>query len=148
MRRRRWPGVRLIAGGVLALAALPQMGDYAMSLRPMQGDCRVLQVIDGDTVLLDCAGEGSFRARLLGFDTPEVFSPACAGEALKGALATQKLRALVWSAEEIAVGLRGTDRYGRRLVDMVLDGESVANAMIAAGLARPYAGAARQGWCA
>lgn len=147
-RRRRWPSVRLIAGGVLALAALPQMGDYALSLRPMQGDCRVLQVIDGDTVVLDCPGEGSFRARLLGFDAPEVFSPACASEALRGALATQRLRALVWTGDEITVGLRGHDRFGRRLVDMVIDGESVANKMIVAGLARRYGGAAREGWCA
>jgi endonuclease YncB( thermonuclease family) len=139
--------VRLIAGGILALAALPQAGDWVASLRPMQGDCRVLQVIDGDTVMLDCAGEGAFRARLLGYDAPEVFSPSCASEALRGALATQKLRALVWGAETITVGLRGHDRYGRQLVDMVIDGESVSNMMIAAGLARPYAGAARQGWC-
>ncbi len=83
-----------------------------MSLRPVAG-CRVTQVIDGDTVALACPGEDAGRVRLTGFDTPEVFSPQCASEALAGALATQKLRSLVWTGGEIGAIFRGYDRYGR-----------------------------------
>ena len=146
-RRRSWAGRLKLAGlGVVALVALPQLGDYAMSLRPVVG-CRVTQVIDGDTVALGCPGEPAGRVRLLGFDTPEVFSPGCASEALAGALATQKLRGLVWTGGEIEAIFRGHDRYGRRLAELSIDGTSVAQSMIASGHARPYGGAARGGWC-
>lgn len=148
-RRRRWSWagrLKALAFGALALAALPQAGDYAMSLRPVAG-CRVTQVIDGDTVALACPGEAPGRVRLLGFDTPEVFSPGCAAEALAGALATQKLRSLVWTGGRIEAIFRGHDRYGRRLAELQIDGTGVAQTMIASGHARPYDGAARDGWC-
>ena len=39
--------------------------------------CRVTYVVDGDTVHLACPETGEVKARLLGFDTPEVYSPGC-----------------------------------------------------------------------
>ncbi|WP_290897841.1 thermonuclease family protein [Hoeflea sp.] len=40
-----------------------------------------------------------------------------------------------------------TDRYGRTLACVYADGRDVAKALIAAGLARPYDGGRREGWC-
>jgi endonuclease YncB( thermonuclease family) len=110
-------------------------------------DCRVLRVVDGDTVELDCAGEGFLRARLLGFDTPEVFSPGCASELALGNAATRALERRIAASAEMRVELRGSDHHGRRLARLALDGEDVARPMIADGLARPYHGGRRRSWC-
>src|SRR4051812_44090057 len=66
-------------------------------------------VVDGDTLWLKRT-----KIRLERIDAPEVSHPACAAEAARGALAGQRLLALLnaggWKAEE-----HGRDIYGRRL---------------------------------
>ena len=110
--------------------------------------CRVVGVVDGDTVGLHCPGEtGIGRARVLGYDTPEIFSPKCLSETIRGTIAKWSLRLALWRAERIDVYRSGTDRYDRDLVRLSIDGADVAPRMIGAGLARPYAGGRRQGWC-
>lgn len=126
--------------------ALPAATFANGTLKPHDG-CAVVLAVDGDTVKLLCPGEGLVPARLTGFDTPEIFSPRCASELARGIVATASLDRLLFSAGHIAVSGEGTDRYGRRLVRLDLDGQDVANRMIASGLARPYAGGRRQGWC-
>ena len=73
--------------------------------------CAVARVVDGDTVILDCLGMGQFRARLMGFDTPETHRPRCNREALLGQAATRRLRALLDTPAGFAVQLGGWDRY-------------------------------------
>jgi len=109
--------------------------------------CRVTGVIDGDTVRLDCPDLAETRGRLLGFDTPEVVSPQCPAEWRKGMAATAYLRGQIWEAGEIEARPRGTDRYGRLLITLKLDGEDVAERMLASGHARVYHGGKREGWC-
>ena len=41
----------------------------------------------------------------------------------------------------------GHDRYGRELRNVQVDGQDVGETMLAAGLARSYAGGKKQGWC-
>jgi endonuclease YncB( thermonuclease family) len=110
-------------------------------------DCRLLRVIDGDTVDLDCPGEGFVRTRLLGFDTPETSSPGCASELTLGTAATRALDRRIAASAEMRVDFRGADHYGRRLARLSLDGTDVARPMIADGLARPYQGGRRPSWC-
>ncbi|MFW5641616.1 MAG: thermonuclease family protein [Roseicyclus sp.] len=110
--------------------------------------CRVTSVVDGDTVDMTCAATGPFRARLTGFDTPETFRPGCAAEARAARQATQRLRALVAQAQTVDARLGGTDRFGRRLVGLSLDGRDVGAVLIAEGLAVPYRGGRRIDWCA
>ncbi len=119
----------------------------AINVRSERADCRVARVIDGDTVDLDCAGEGLVRTRLMGYDTPEVYSPKCDVELALGTRATRALERRIDASREIHVAFRGTDRYGRRLARLSLDGTDVADPLIAAGLARPYEGGRRDGWC-
>lgn len=109
--------------------------------------CRIVEVIDGDTVGMDCAGM-PFRARLTGFDTPELFSPGCPAERAAALRAKQHLSALVSGGAPLGVTRHGQDRYGRTLVTLTVGGKPVASKMIAAGLARPYDGGRRGGWCA
>ena len=119
----------------------------AMALSPGRADCTVARVIDGDTVDLDCPGSGAVRARLVGFDTPEVFSPGCPSELARGTEATQALASKIDASREIGVAFRGADHYGRRLVRLSLDGSDVAGPMIAEGFARAYEGGRRRSWC-
>lgn len=110
--------------------------------------CQVTHVFDGDTVAMDCPGLGEFRARLTGYDTPEAFEPGCPEESALARAATDRLRALLATASAVEPGLAGTDRYGRRLVALRLDGRDVSATLISEGLAVPYSGGPRIDWCA
>ena len=115
-------------------------------LKPHLG-CAVLLVVDGDTVKLLCPGEGIRRARLLGFDTPEITDPGCAAERRLGLRAKARLTALVAAATRLDTHFQGNDRYGRALVQLRLDGRDVAATLIGEGLAVPYSGGRRISWC-
>ena len=154
-RRRRPTDPRLWLKLVIGLAGaglllLPLGADAVnAALGPKSdGGCRVVKVIDGDTVLLWCGGRGVEKVRLKGFDAPEVFSPQCPSEWARGVAATWHLRRLFFQADRIIVAFAGEDRYGRRLASVATDRGSIASRMIADGHARAYSGGARQGWCA
>lgn len=110
--------------------------------------CAVARVVDGDTVILDCLGLGQFRARLMGFDTPETHRPRCNQEAALGQAATRRLRALLDMPGAKAVELGGWDRYDRRLITITINGRDVGDTLIAEGLAQPYRRGQRPDWCA
>ena len=62
--------------GIFILPTIADLTNAAMKpVLAADGSCRILRVVDGDTVTLMCAEEGMQSARLLGFDTPEKFSP-------------------------------------------------------------------------
>jgi micrococcal nuclease len=149
-RRRRafgfWAGRVAVFGPVL-FVVLFRVAEIATGYTTPATGCRVTGVVDGDTVRLSCPGREENRGRLVGFDTPEVFSPQCASEWRRGVAATAYLRRAIWTADEIETRIRGTDRYGRLLVALYLDGENIAARMVASGHARVYHGGARTGWC-
>lgn len=149
--RRRSPMdriLRALMGLSFALGiGLPALSFANGTLKPHAG-CAVTLVVDGDTVKLYCPAEGFMTARLLGFDTPEIFSPLCLSELARGLTATAWLNAALFAAGHIAETSSGTDRYGRRLASLRLDGRDLAETIVAAGLARPYSGGKREGWCA
>ncbi len=136
---------------LLALLIVPSLADLVnAALKPVAGDggeCRILRVVDGDTLTLMCAEEGLESARLLGFDTPEKYSPKCAAEFVAAEKATWALRTLIQEADRLELAHDGTDRYGRSLVRLTLDGQDVARLMIRAGHARAYGGGLRGAWC-
>ncbi len=147
-RPRRGFGLRLgrvLLAAFLALVLLPPVGDAANGmLKPAEG-CRVVAVIDGDTVRIWCH-DGLHRARILAYDTPEL-SARCTSELVKAVAATWYLRWQLWRAGKITVRIDGNDRYGRKLILLLVDGEGVARRMVNAGLARWYDGGRRAGWC-
>lgn len=146
---RRWLKLIIVAAG-LGLVLLPGIADAvnAAFAPASRGGCRVAKVIDGDTVVLWCAGRGFQKARLKGFDAPEVFSPRCFSEWTKGLTATWHLRRIFFGAETVTVAFAGEDRYGRALVSVATDDGPVSGRMIADGYGRAYDGGQRQGWCA
>jgi len=137
--------------GLLALFLFPSLADLVnAAMKPVAGErgtCRILNVIDGDTVTLMCPDDGVERARLLGFDSPEKYAPNCMAELVAAEKATWALRTLIQKADRISVTHDGRDRYGRALLQMELDGVDVARRMIHAGHARAYGGGLRGGWC-
>ena len=135
----------VLSGGYAVLA--PVVDDWRSAARPMTRDCRISGVVDGDTVNLGCVGKGMMRARIVGYDTPELFSPGCAAEAEAAARAKQALATWAWHATSTEVAFLGRDRYGRELVDMRLSGQRVAEGMVGGGYGRRYLGKLRGGWC-
>lgn len=109
--------------------------------------CRVTYVADGDTVHLACPGTGEVKARLLGFDTPEVYSPRCTKELAAGRQATAVLRQLLRSGPITEARFQGHDRYGRELVRLEVGGQDLARRMIASGYAVSYSGGRHPDWC-
>lgn len=151
-RSFRNPGVwlkRVMLAAGLPLLALPYGTDalgVVIGPKSQQGCC-VATVIDGDTLTLWCPGRGLMKVRLRGFDAPEVFSPRCVSEWTSGMAATWHLRRILFGADKIDVGFGGTDRYGRQLASLAVDGRSVAGRMVADGHARRYDGGQREEWC-
>ncbi|MES2542420.1 MAG: thermonuclease family protein [Pseudomonadota bacterium] len=109
--------------------------------------CIATYIADGDTVHMACPGMGEVKARLLGFDTPEVYSPECSEELAAGQQATAILRQIIQSGPITDARFQGQDRYGRTLVRLEVAGQDVARQMISTGYAVPYSGGASPNWC-
>ena len=105
---------------------------------------RVTCVVDGDTIWL-----GGTKIRVADIDTPEVSRPRCKREARLGALATQRIQALLnrgaFSLTAAADG-RDEDHFGRKLRVVSRDGESLGTILVRDGLARAWGGK-RRSWC-
>jgi endonuclease YncB( thermonuclease family) len=112
---------------------------------------RVVEVIDGDTVTVRAqiwlGQEIQTRVRLAGADAPEL-KARCPQERV---LAERARDFLVRRLSDGDVMLRDVrhDKYGGRVVARLEtpSGEDLARSLIAAGLARAYAGEARRPWC-
>ena len=114
-------------------------GDFGLCASARQQNC----VVDGDTIRYD-----GVKIRLADIDAPEVFSPQCASEAALGQRATQRLLRLLNAGPFVLVrsGSRDEDRYGRKLRVIEREGRSLADTLVAEGLARRWDGA-RRSWC-
>lgn len=100
-------------------------------------------VVDGDTFWLN--GQ---KIRVADIDTPETHPARCPGEAALGDAATRRLQELLNAGDFSLRSVdRDRDRYGRLLRVVERDGQSLGDMLIAEGLARPYAGGIRAGWC-
>lgn len=116
---------------------------------PMAGE--VLRVIDGDTVSVRVqvwiGQDIETLVRVAGIDTPEL-KGKCAAERQKAMTAKQKVMRFL---ADNKVSLRNItlEKYaGRVKADIhASNGQSLAQYMIAQGVARPYGGEKRQSWC-
>ncbi len=108
------------------------------------GECyplAVTRVIDGDTV-----EAGEEHIRISNIDTPETWRPRCEREEMLGLLSTQRAAQIIYSASEVQFCPDGTDRYGRTLATVRVDGQDLGEMLIAERLARPWRGK-REEWC-
>ena len=114
----------------------------------------VLRVVDGDTVAVDASADmppelARLSVRLLGVDTPEKGGRAkCPSERQAGQAATAFTKAVIAEAQHILVCDPEWGKWGGRvLADLILDGRSLSEDLIAAGHGRPYSGGRRGSWC-
>jgi endonuclease YncB( thermonuclease family) len=110
----------------------------------------VIEVIDGDT--FDAAariwlGEAvEVHVRIEGIDAPELHA-RCPEERAR-ALAARDYLARRISGGKVELSAVHYDKYGGRVDAVVRDDRGdIGQAMIAAGMARPYHGERRKGWC-
>jgi endonuclease YncB( thermonuclease family) len=114
----------------------------------------VLNVYDGDTFFVrlpSCEKEMPFLCkrmgvRIEGMDTPER-KGLCEDEKKQAALASIKLEVMLRSAKRIELVNVRREKYGRLLGGLMIDGQDVVEEMVLSGMARPYHGEARKGWC-
>jgi endonuclease YncB( thermonuclease family) len=138
---------------LLALAAMPAIASPARAAETLPGPvrARVLQVIDGDTIAVAAriwlGQDVDIHIRLAGIDAPER-KGRCAAER-QAADAARDLVARLAAQGEVILSDIHYDKYGGRVLARVAapDGTDIAQALLAHGLARPYDGKRRQGWC-
>ena len=126
-----WSWLWLLLAAALALGGAP-LRAQAAATSPLHG--RVIAVADGDTVTVLDAQQRRHRVRLLGIDAPEQAQPW-------GAEAGAHLKALVLQ-HEVQVDFAKTDRHGRLVGTLRLQGQDVNLQLLRAGLAwhhKPYA---------
>lgn len=102
-------------------------------------------ITDGDTVQVSGERAGT---RLVGFNTPEKFSPQCEHERQLGERASARLRELVAQGSArltkvacaCAPGTEGTSKcnHGRYCGTLLVDGRDVGSILISEGLAVPF----------
>ncbi len=127
----------------LLLAALAAIAP-ARSCPPGAGaglPWKVERVVDGDTV-----AAGGYRIRLYGLNAPEIRG-VCDEEKALGRRAKARLEALIAGAGVVELRPAPPGKYSQIQAWLLLDGRDAAAQLIAEGLARPYHGGAKRGWC-
>ena len=120
-------------------------------LSAMSYPAEVLRVIDGDTfearVRIWPGHDVTTRVRLRGIDAPEMQARCREEETM--ALAARDALAAILAQGGVGVSKVGTDKYGGRILAeaSTRNTADVSAAMLAAGVARPYTGGRRDGWC-
>ncbi|PDT32274.1 nuclease [Rhizobium sp. L9] len=152
-RRLKWHLRNLAIGFVVVAAVTVGLQVFDLGREQFQSSpttMRVSQqqeftVTDGDTVHV--VGEAA-GTRLVGFNTPEKFSPECEYERQQGERASARLRELVAHgtvrltkvACACAPGTEGTKKcnHGRYCGTLLVDGKDVGSILISEGLAVPF----------
>lgn len=97
------------------------------------------RVIDGDTIVISDNG-GSPRVRIIGIDTPELGRNGnpdeCYGQESTAALTAALSAGPIELVSDPSQG--DTDKYGRLLRHITVNGQSVAVTMLAAGMGHEY----------
>jgi len=117
-------------------------------------DAQIVRVNDGDTVViaapfLPAPLKPELAVRIFGVDTPEKgFRAQCPSEDARGKAATEFTKSAVAASQKRQVVLYGWDKFGGRVLgDIILDGRSLRQGLIANGFAREYFGEAKTSWC-
>jgi hypothetical protein len=117
-------------------------------------DVVLTRIIDGDTVAFQANWlpeplKKELSIRVFGVDTPEKgFRAKCPKEDAMGQAASAFTKQIVNQSAKRQVTLYDWDKYGGRVLgDVLLDGKSLRQQLIANGYAREYYGEAKTSWC-
>ncbi len=138
----------------IALLLVPVL---ALAQKTPQGvtyPAEIIRVNDGDTVVISAPFlpaplKPELAVRIFGVDTPEKGHRAqCPQENARGQAATEFTKSAVNSSRQRQVVLYAWDKFGGRVLgDIILDGRSLRQGLIANGFAREYFGEAKTSWC-
>lgn len=92
--------------------------------------CNVIKISDGDTVRCLDKNNTQHRIRFAGIDAPE--SKQAFGQKSKQALAGMIFR------QSVQIDIKGTDRYGREIGTVYLNGQDINRQMVEIGYAWSY----------
>jgi len=117
----------------------------------------VIRVYDGDTITVDLPGQldvfgENIGVRLLGIDTPELVSKCPTQlerdvEKAKALIVKQFLINSIQAGKTITLSELDRDKYFRLLSRVLIDDVDIGQVMITKGLADPYDGGTKLGWC-
>ena len=129
----------------------------AMAQKTPQGvtyDAQIIRVSDGDTIVISAPFlpaplKPELAVRIFGVDTPEKGHRAqCPQENERALIASQFTKTAIANSKKHQVTLYAWDKFGGRVLgDIIVDGKSIRQGLIANGLAREYYGDAKQSWC-
>ena len=141
---------------LLLLLAVPIMA-AAQGKTPKKSatyDAQIIKVSDGDTIViaapfLPAPLKPELAVRIFGVDTPEKGHRAqCPQENEKALVASKYTTQAIQSAKKHQVVLYGWDKFGGRVLgDILVDGQSIRQGLIANGHAREYYGDTKVSWC-
>lgn len=97
---------------------------------------RVVQVLDGDTIVVRRAGAPDETVRLLGVDTPETHHPRKPVQCYGPEAASYTARRLFGQVVRLEDDVERHDVYGRRLAYVHLDGHDYERELLRKGYAR------------
>lgn len=139
---------------LLLLALLPCFAFAQKEKAGVTYDVILTRVIDGDTVAFQANWlpeplKKELSIRVFGVDTPEKgFRAKCASEDQRGQAATAFTKQLINASTKRQIVMMDWDKYGGRVLgDVLLDGKSLRQQLIANGFAREYYGEAKTPWC-
>lgn len=121
--------------------------DTVPFIPPINGGI-VVKVYDGDTITIasrlpyEHSPMYRFSVRLTGIDCPEMKSKNEAERKL--ALQAANMLQEKIMGKEVELQNMGTEKYGRLLADVFLDGEHINQWILANGFARPYDGGKKE----
>ena len=106
-----------------------------------------VRVIDGDTIEV-CNLNGTERIRIANLDAPESYRPSCAKEKLAGIQAKKAaIQFFVRPSVDLDIQRRSTDRYGRSVADVSVNGKDFRQYMIAEGHGVEWKFNEKHDWC-
>jgi endonuclease YncB( thermonuclease family) len=139
---------------LLLLAILPLFAFAQKEKAGVTYDVILTRVIDGDTVAFQANWlpeplKKELSIRVFGVDTPEKsFRAKCPSEAARGEAATAFTKQMINASTKRQIVMMDWDKYGGRVLgDVLLDGKSLRQQLIAQGFAREYYGEAKTSWC-
>jgi micrococcal nuclease len=149
-----------VFGAAAATATLLWSGPAAEAVRPAAEtaapssrsfEARSLGIVDGDTFEARIAAfpgqELVARIRVAGVDAPETRG-RCGAETVAAEAAKEALERIVERRRLTLTEVRGDKYFGRVVARVSAAGVGdVAEALVAAGHGRAYAGGKRAGWC-
>ena len=129
--------VRSRAVVVVTLAATSVLGWwFGDQRRAADTPYRVVQVLDGDTIVVRRAGGSDETIRLLGVDTPETHHPRKPVQCYGPEAAAHTASRLFGQVVRLEDDVERHDIYGRRLAYVYLDGHNYERELLQQGYAR------------